>query len=91
MLIGRVIGEAVATRKHPAHEGLKLLLVQPLELDGSDRGAAILAVDSVQAGVGDRVLVATDGFSAMTAVDRPKSPTEMVVLGIVDEVSLIEG
>jgi ethanolamine utilization protein EutN len=89
MLIGKVIGEAVATRKHPAHEGLKLLLVQPLELDGSDRGSAVIAVDSVQAGVGDRILLATDGFSAMTAVDRPQSPTEMVIIGIIDEITLI--
>lgn len=91
MLIGRVVGELVATRKHPSHEGLKLLLVQPLNLDGSDRGAAVVAVDAVDAGVGDRVLVAVEGFSAMTAVDRPQSPTEMAVLGVIDEVDLLAG
>lgn len=89
MLIGKVIGDVVATRKHPSHEGLKLLLVQPLNLDGTDRGAAVVAVDSVDAGIGDRVLLATEGFSAMTAVNRPQSPTEMAVIGIIDEVTLL--
>jgi ethanolamine utilization protein EutN len=91
MLIGRVVGELVATRKHPSHEGLKLLLVQPLNLDNSDRGTAVVAVDAVDAGVGDRVLVALEGFSAMTAVERPQSPLEMAVIGVIDEVALIEG
>ena len=44
MLIGRVIGDVVATQKAPSHEGRKVLVVQPLNLDGSDRGEAILAV-----------------------------------------------
>jgi microcompartment protein CcmK/EutM len=48
-----------------------------------------VAVDSVQAGVGDRVLLAVEGFSAMTAVKRPQSPTEMAVIGIIDEVTLV--
>ncbi len=88
MLIGKVIGDLVATRKHPSHEGLKLLLVQPLNLDGTDRGAPIVAVDSVDAGVGDRVLLAMEGFSAMTAVNRPQSPTEMAIIGVIDEITL---
>lgn len=89
MLIGRVIGEVVATRKHPSHEGLKTLLVQPLNLDGTDRGDAVVAVDSVDAGAGDRVLLALDGYSAMTAVNRPQSPTEMAIIAVIDEVSLL--
>lgn len=89
MLIARVIGEVVATRKHPSHEGLKILLVQPLNLDGTDRGDAVVAVDSVDAGAGDRVLLALDGYSAMTSVNRPQSPTEMAILGVIDELSLL--
>jgi ethanolamine utilization protein EutN len=71
MLIARVVGELVATQKHPSHEGLKLLLVQPLNLDGSNRGTAVVAFDAVDAGAGDKVLLATEGFSAMTSVGRP--------------------
>lgn len=91
MLIARVIGELTATRKHPAHEGLKLLVVQPLELDGSDRGEAVVAVDAADAGVGDRVLLTQEGYSAFSSVGRPMSPIEAAVIGVVDEVRLKEG
>jgi ethanolamine utilization protein EutN len=88
LLIARVIGELTATRKHPSHEGLKLLLVQPLDLDGSDRGDAVVAVDAVQAGIGDRVLLTTEGYSAFSSVGRLMTPIEAAVIGIVDEVNL---
>ena len=89
MLIARVVGELVATQKHPSHEGRKLLLVQPLNLDGSNRGDALVALDAVDAGVGDRVLLATEGFSAMTAVERPGSPIDMAVIGFIDRIDVI--
>jgi len=89
MLIARVVGELVATQKHPSHEGQRILLVQPLNLDGSNRGDAVVAFDSVDAGIGDRVLLATDGFAAMTAVGRPQSPIDMAVIGFVDHIELI--
>ena len=91
MLIARVVGELVATQKHPSHEGRKLLLVQPLNLDGSNRGDAVVALDAVDAGIGDRVLLATEGFSAMTAVGRPQSPIDMAVIGFIDQVEIIPG
>lgn len=86
MLIGRVIGDVVATQKAPSHEGRKILVVQPLNLDGSDRGDEVLALDAVDAGVGDRVLVVTEGWGAMTAVDRQNAPIDMAVVGVVDSV-----
>jgi microcompartment protein CcmK/EutM len=91
MLIGRVIGDVVATQKDASHRGRKILVVQLLQLDGSDRGEPVLALDSVDAGVGDRVLLATEGFSAMTAVGRPHSPIDMAVIGVIDHVELIDG
>jgi ethanolamine utilization protein EutN len=91
MLIGKVVGDVVATQKTPSHVGRKILIVQPLQLDGSNRGEAVLALDSVDAGVGDRVLLIAEGFSAMTAVGRPNSPIDMAVIGIIDTVDLIEG
>jgi ethanolamine utilization protein EutN len=90
VLIGRVIGDVVATQKTPSHEGMKILLVQPLNLDGSDRGAALLAVDAVDAGIGERVLLSTEGFSAMTAVGRPNSPIDTAVIGVIDAIDLTE-
>ena len=91
MLIARVIGELVATQKHSSHEGRKVLLVQPLNLDGSDRGNAVVALDAVDAGVGDRVLLTTEGYSAMTAVDRPQSPIDMAVIGFIDHIYVSGG
>jgi len=88
MLIGRVIGEIVATAKAPSHLGQKALLVQPLNLDGSDQGETLVAMDAVDAGVGDRVLVVTEGWSAMTAVDRPNSPIDMAIIGVIDSVNI---
>jgi ethanolamine utilization protein EutN len=89
MLIGRVIGEVVATQKHASHEGRKALLVQPLHLDGSDRGDAVVALDSANAGIGDRVLLVLEGYSAMTSVGRPNSPIDMGVIGVIDRVDLL--
>ena len=91
MLIARVIGDVVASQTVPSHEGRKILVVQPLELDGSDRGEAVLALDAVGAGVGERVLLSTEGFSAMTAVGRPNSPIDAAVIGVIDAVDLDAG
>lgn len=89
MLISRVIGEVVATRKDPSHEGRKVLLVQPLNLDGTERGAPLVALDAVGAGAGELVLLVTEGYSAMTAVGRPNSAIDMGVLAIIDCVDLL--
>ena len=89
MLIGKVIGEVVASQKHDSHQDMKLLAVAVLELDGSERpGAPFVAVDSVSAGVGDRVLLTLDGFGAMTSVGRRMSPIDCAVVGVIDEVDL---
>ena len=90
MIIGRIVGDVVATQKSASHEGRKILVVQPLNLDGTDRGDVVLALDAVDAGVGDKVLVVQEGFSAMTAVGRPNSPIDMAVIGVVDSVDLTE-
>ena len=91
MLIARVVGELVATEKHASHQGRKLLLVQPLNLDGSNRGDAVVALDAVDAGIGDQVLLTTEGFSAMTAVGRPQSPIDMAIIGFIDRIEILPG
>ncbi len=88
MILARVVGECVATRKHASHEGRKLLLVQPLDLDSRECGQPFLALDAVDAGEGDTVLVVQEGFSAMTAVERPESPIDAAVVGVVDQFTL---
>jgi len=86
VLIGRVIGEVVSTQKHPSHEARKALVVQPLNLDDSARGDAVVALDAVGAGLGDKVLLTTDGYAAFTAVGLSLAPVDMAVIGIVDKV-----
>ena len=71
MLIARVIGELVATQKHPDQEGRKLLLVQPLNLDGTDRGDAVVALDAVDAGVKALVVISA-GFAEVSAEGRAR-------------------
>ncbi len=88
MLIGRVIGDLVATAKHPSHVGCSALIVQPLELDGSNRGNAVIALDAIGVGIGECVLLTMEGYSAMTSVGRPNSPIDMAVIGVIDRVEI---
>jgi len=88
MLIGRVIGDLVATQKHASHEGRKLLLVQPLNLDDTPRGVALLAVDSVGAGVHEKVLVVLEGRAAGEALGRRAAPVDAAIVGIIDQVTI---
>lgn len=88
MLIARVVGNVVSTHKYGKLEGTKLLLVQPLDLDGNDRGGAVLAFDSVDAGAGDRVLLVQDGKAAMQVLGRGLAAVDAAVVGVVDSVQL---
>jgi ethanolamine utilization protein EutN len=84
MLIGEVVGTVVATQKNRKLEGAKLLLVQPLGLDGRPRGTTLLAIDSVGAGVGERVLVVIEGKAAGQALGRKAAAVDAAIVGIVD-------
>jgi len=88
MIIARVVGNIVATQKHASHEGKKILLIQPLDLENNPAGDVVVALDSVDAGVGDRVLAVQEGFSAMTSVGEPNSPIDAAVIGVIDLVEL---
>jgi ethanolamine utilization protein EutN len=88
MLLARVVGTVVATKKDHNYDATKLLLVQPITPAGDDVGATLLAIDSVQAGVGDRVLVVTEGKAAQAALRRSPAPVDAAVVGVVDLVDL---
>ena len=90
MQIARVIGTVVATQKHRKFEGAKLLLVQPLNIDDTPRGNALLAVDGVGAGVDEKVLVVLEGRAAGEALGRKGAPVDAAIIGIIDTVSLNE-
>ena len=88
MQIGRVIGTVVSTQKHHKMDGAKLLLVQPLTLEGASRGVAVLAIDSVGAGVGETVLLVVEGKAAGDALRRKGAPVDAAIIGIVDAVTV---
>jgi microcompartment protein CcmK/EutM len=91
MYIGRVSGTVVATIKNELFEGRKLLVVDKLDLVGQATSKYDIAVDMVQAGVGDLVLVLDEGNSARQVLDRePLGAIRAVIVGIVDEV-MVEG
>jgi ethanolamine utilization protein EutN len=84
MQIGRVVGQAVSTVKHPSFEGWRLLLVQPLTPEGGADGEPLLAIDSLGAGKADRVILTNDGAGARELVGIRNSPVRWMVLGICD-------
>jgi ethanolamine utilization protein EutN len=84
MQIGRVVGQAVSTVKHPTLVGWRLLLVQLLTADGKDDGEPVLAIDSLGAGASDQVIVTTDGAGARELVKAKNSPVRWMVLGVCD-------
>lgn len=86
MQIARVVGTVIATQKNRKLHGAKLMLVQPLTLDGQPRGVALLAIDSVGAGVGERVLVVIEGKAAGDALGRKAAAVDAAIIGIVDSV-----
>src|SRR6267378_3027057 len=88
MQIGKVVGTVVSTLKHRKFEGAKLLLVQPLNIDDTPRGAALLAVDGVGAGVNEKVLVVLEGRAAGEALGKKAAPVDAAIIGIIDTVTI---
>lgn len=86
MQIARVVGTLVSTIKHPALAGQRLLLVAPHDLEARPLGGVTMAVDVVDAGVGDWVLVLDEGASASQVLDNPRGPVRTLVIGVVDAV-----
>jgi len=87
MILCRVIGNAVATVKHPVYEGRKIMVVQTVDVDGhTPLGPEFLAVDAVQAGPGDLVLASREGNAARQILGTRSDPFHSVILGIVDTV-----
>jgi microcompartment protein CcmK/EutM len=88
MFIGRVSGTVVASIKDAAMEGQKLLLVERLSPEGALQEQYMIAVDTVQAGVGETVLVLDEGNGARQVLAREVAPIRAVIVGIVDAVTL---
>jgi microcompartment protein CcmK/EutM len=87
MLLAKVVGTVVATRKEPSLDGLRLLLVRPVNDEGQEMGAPLAAADAVGAGPDEMVLVAS-GSSARQTLATDKRPVDAVVMAIVDSWSV---
>lgn len=88
MILARVLGNIVATQKNRRYDETRILLVQPVEPDGTTpRGTSMLALDSVDAGEGDLVLLIQDGWSASTAATgTPGAAIDSAIIGVVDTI-----
>jgi len=91
MMLARVVASVVSTEKHPHYKGHKILVVQPLDAQGKAKGKSLVAVDGVQAGIGDHVLVVDEGGSARTVIGDESAVTiRTAICAIVDRVDVEE-
>ncbi|MCK4924093.1 MAG: EutN/CcmL family microcompartment protein [Spirochaetes bacterium] len=88
MILGKIVGTVVSTMKLKIYEGYKILVVQPIQPDGRSKGSTFLAIDTVQAGPGDTVIVIDEGNSARQIIDNKTAPVRSVIAGVVDEVNI---
>src|SRR6266446_9858138 len=89
MIIARIIGTVVSTQKDPRLSGKKLLIVRPLNVDGSETSGYVVAVDTVGAGFHERVVVVA-GSSARLAQGMKDVPVDAAVVGVIDAVDIVE-
>ena len=87
MLLARVEGNLTATRKHPSYEGWRLVICQPIDREGTPEGVPQVAIDSLGAGMHQRVIISSDGSATRKAVGDEKSPARWMIVGVVDEVT----
>jgi ethanolamine utilization protein EutN len=87
MLIAKVVGTVVATRKDPRLESQKLLVVRPVDPSGKVDGGFLVAVDTVDAGTGETVLIVS-GSSARMAAGMKDCPVDAAIVGIIDEIEI---
>ena len=88
MQIGRVHGTLVSTLKHPALQGRRMLVVGPCDLQGRPTGRQTMALDVVDAGVGDWVLILDEGSGASQVLGNARGPVRTVVVGVLDALHL---
>ena len=86
MILGRVIGTVVSTIQHPSLDGQRLLLVERLGIDGRPGGGTVIAIDSVDAGIGETVIVVDEGNSARLVLGNKDAPARTVIVGVVDSI-----
>jgi len=88
MILAKVTGTVVTTISHPHYKNRRLLVVQPLFLEGDKADGDFIAIDSTQAGIGDTVLINREGNGARQVLNNPDACIISVIVGIVDSVHL---
>ncbi len=88
MILARVIGTVVTTISHPSFKNRRLLVVQPLALEGEKPDEDFIALDASHAGIGDTVLINREGGGARLVLNDPGAPVISVIVGIIDSVHL---
>jgi ethanolamine utilization protein EutN len=88
MQICRITGNVVSTIKNTHLKGKKIMIVQPLDLDGNPEGKDYLAIDTVSAGADDKVLVIREGGSARIILNDKEVPVQAVIVGVIDEIDI---
>ncbi|HEX6185836.1 MAG TPA: EutN/CcmL family microcompartment protein [Pyrinomonadaceae bacterium] len=91
MILARVVGNVVATQKNERYSGARVMLCQPVTPTGEETGATLLALDSVDAGIGDTVLIVQEGWGASTAATGEQGAAiDSAIVGVVDRIDLLE-
>ncbi len=91
MILARVLGNVVATQKNRRYDNARLMLCQPITPEGAETGATLLALDSVDSGVGDTVLIVQEGWSAsIVATGEAGAAIDSAIIGVVDRIDLIK-
>jgi ethanolamine utilization protein EutN len=84
MILGKITGNVVSTIKLPILKGYKLMIVQPIDNKGKPKGSFLIALDMVQSGIGDTVIVIDEGNSSRLIINDSMAPVRSVIVGIVD-------
>ena len=91
MILARVLGNVVATQKNERYAGARVMVCQPVTPEGAETGATLLALDSVDAGAGDVVLIVQEGWGASTAATGEQGAAiDSAIVGVVDRVDLLD-
>ena len=91
MLLAKVLGNVVATQKNVRYENASVMLCQQITPQGEETGSTILALNAVDAGVGDQVLIVQEGWSASTAATgKPGAAIDSAIVGVIDYIDLLE-
>ncbi len=88
MILGVVKGQIYSTINHPFYDRRRMLLVDRIRADGTEEGGYLIALDAVDAGMGETVLMIDEGNSARQVTDDPQGPVRSVVVGIVDGIQI---